>query len=203
MNTPSHAIINLAILGRKQHTHLNISIAIGAILPDIPAFVFYLVSKFIYHLPEPQIWRETYFEPFWQNIFDTFHSFPLILICLAVATYCGWDKIKIFCYSMLLHSSFDLPVHTSDAHRHFFPLSDYRFSGPISYWNPNEYGLIAALVELLLVIVATFYIYRLVRSRFGKVLLILINLIYIGGYFSFMLTVHPLDSFFNCSGKPS
>lgn len=88
MNTPSHAIINLAILGRKQHTHLNISIAIGAILPDIPipAFVFCLVSKFIYHLPEPHIWREIYFEPFCQNIFDTFHSFPLILICLAVAT---------------------------------------------------------------------------------------------------------------------
>ena len=67
MNTPSHYILNLALLGKTIDSKNNMAIAIGAILPDIPIFIFYFVAKYIYKLPESKIWSEAYYEPFWQN----------------------------------------------------------------------------------------------------------------------------------------
>ena len=84
---------------------------------------------------------------------------------------------------MVLHSLLDLPVHNDDAHRHFFPLSNYRFISPISYWDPNHYGGIVSVVELLLVLLATFPVFNLIQSWIGKGLAIAIDLIYI--YFLF------------------
>ena len=62
MNTPSHYIVNLALLG-KVAPNANVAITIGAILSDLPIFVFYAVAKLIYRLPERQIWSEAYYEP--------------------------------------------------------------------------------------------------------------------------------------------
>lgn len=42
--------------------------------------------------------------------------------------------------SMLIHCLCDLPLHHDDGHRHFFPLSDFRFESPVSYWDPAHYG---------------------------------------------------------------
>ena len=38
-----------------------------------------------------------------------------------------------------------------DAHRHFYPLSDYRFISLVSYWDPRHYGTVAMPAELLTV----------------------------------------------------
>ena len=133
MNTPSHAIMSLAILGRQGETQRNNALLIGAILPDAAMFVFYVVSKFIYRETEIRIWSVTYFQPFWQNIFDLFNSIPLAVLGLAMARLLHFNKTKALCSSVLLHLLFDFPFHSDDAHRHFFPLSDYRFISPISY----------------------------------------------------------------------
>ena len=85
MNTPSHAILNLFFLGRQTQPQANLPIFIGAILPDIPIFVLYGWAKLIARLPEHQIWSETYYEPFWQNIVATFHSIPLALLGWVIA----------------------------------------------------------------------------------------------------------------------
>ncbi|MFN6517183.1 MAG: hypothetical protein RMY29_022115 [Nostoc sp. CreGUA01] len=51
MNTPSHAILNLLIFNQQLRTQASPAIVIGAVLPDIPIFVFYFLMKFVYHLP--------------------------------------------------------------------------------------------------------------------------------------------------------
>ena len=56
MNTPSHAILNLVIFNQQLRDQASPAILIGAVLPDIPIFVFYLLMKFVYRLPEKQIW---------------------------------------------------------------------------------------------------------------------------------------------------
>lgn len=178
MNTPSHAILNLGILAKPQQSHFNLLIVFGAILPDIPIFVFYLVARYIQRLPERQIWSTAYYQPFWQNIIHLFHSIPLALIGVAIARYYGWKPIEIILLSMVLHSLGDLPVHSDDAHRHFLPFSDYRFISPISYWDTNKYGTIVSFVERLLVLVASVYVFGMVHSYIGKALLIAVNLIY-------------------------
>lgn len=179
MNTPSHAILNLFILGRKSLPQANLPIFIGAILPDIPIFVLYAWAKLIARLPEKQIWTETYYQPFWQNIVALFHSIPLALIGWIIAYKFGWEKIQILCLSLVLHSCFDLPVHNDDAHRHFFPFSNYRFISPISYWDKKHYGSIVSLIEILLVFLATFPVFTLIQSWIGKGFLIVINVIYL------------------------
>ena len=185
MKTPSHAIINLAILGQQQRPQFNLSIVFGAILPDIPIFVFYLVARFIQRLPEHQIWSEAYYQPFWQNIIALFHSIPLAVIGLVVAHYWRMTQLEIIFASMVLHSCFDLPVHNDDAHRHFFPFSDYRFISPISYWDRRHYGKIVSVVEQLLVLLATVYVFPFVHSYVGKGLMIAVNLVYLISYLYF------------------
>ena len=179
MKTPSHAIINLAILGRTQHSELNLLIVTGGILPDIPIFLFYFWAKYIARLPEATIWSKAYYEPFVQNIVALFHSIPLAGIGWLIAYYLGWPSVQILFVSLILHSLGDLPVHNDDAHRHFFPFSNYRFISPISYWDRKHYGSIVSLVEMLLVLLSTYRVFGFVNSYAGKGLLILVNAFYL------------------------
>ncbi|HEY9849172.1 MAG TPA: hypothetical protein V6D28_06920 [Leptolyngbyaceae cyanobacterium] len=179
MNTPSHAVINLFFIGREKLPQANLPIFIGAILPDIPIFVFYGWAKLIARLPEQQIWSVTYYEPFWQDVVAIFHSIPLVLLGWSIAYRFGWQRVQFLCISMVVHSLLDLPVHHDDAHRHFFPLSNYRFISPISYWDTKHYGGIVSLFELSCTILATFPVFHILQSSIGKVLLIGNTIIYL------------------------
>ncbi|OKH37137.1 hypothetical protein NIES2119_15080 [[Phormidium ambiguum] IAM M-71] len=179
MNTPSHAIINLFLLGKQSLPQANFSIFLGAILPDIPIFIFYGWTKLIARQSEKQIWSETYYKAFWQNIVAIFHSIPLALLGCFVSDYFKWESLEILFISLVLHSLGDLPVHNDDAHRHFFPLSNYRFISPLSYWDRKHHGAIVSFVELSLVLLATIPVFQLLHSGIGKTLLILIDVIYL------------------------
>lgn len=179
MNTPSHAVINLFLLGREKLPQANLPIFIGAILPDIPIFVFYGWAKLIARLPEQQIWSVTYYEPFWQDVVAIFHSLPLVLLGWSIAYKFGWQSMQFSCISMVVHSLLDLPVHHDDAHRHFFPFSNYRFISPISYWDTKHYGGIVSLFELSFTILATWPVFQLLQSGIGKVLLIGNTIVYL------------------------
>jgi hypothetical protein len=185
MKTPSHAIINLAILGQRQLPQANLIIAIGGILPDIPIFLFYFWAKYIARLPSATIWSKAYYEPVVQNIVALFHSIPLAAIGWLIAYYFGWQSIQILFLSMILHSLGDFPVHNDDAHRHFFPFSNYRFISPFSYWDRKHYGSIVSVVEMLLVLLSTFRVFGFVNSYIGKILLIFVNCFYLIGSVSF------------------
>lgn len=116
MNTPSHVIFNLAILINPQSISQPMQIFCGAVLPDLPMFLLYFWAKFIRRLPERQIWTETYYEPFWQNLTHTFHSIHLALIGWLVAYYFCWQEIQIIFSSIFLHSLWALPVHKMMMH---------------------------------------------------------------------------------------
>jgi len=116
-----------------------------------------------------------------QNIVALFHSIPLAGIGWLIAYYFGWPSVQILFISTILHSVGDLPVHNDDAHRHFFPFSNYRFISPFSYWDRKHYGSIVSLVEMLLVLLSTYRVFGLVNSYAGKGLLILVNAFYWAG----------------------
>ncbi len=108
MNTPSHAILNLTVLGKFKLPELNLAIVIGGILPDIPIFAFYLWAKFIARLPDSKIWSEAYYQPLMQNVVAISHSIPLALIGWAIAYYFKSELIQVICLSLILHSLLDL-----------------------------------------------------------------------------------------------
>jgi hypothetical protein len=83
VNTSTHAVVNLAILGRRAHPEWNRPIVFGAILPDAPIVALWLVATLVWREPQRQIWSETYFRAGWQIAVDLLHSFPLLLLALA------------------------------------------------------------------------------------------------------------------------
>ena len=168
----------------------KVVITIGSMLPDVPIFIFYLVTKFIQKLPEETIWNEAYYDPSWHNIIALSHSIPVAAIAIPICLYFRWKMAAILFGSMILHCLFDLPFHHDDAHQHFFPFSDYRFISPISYWDPQHHATFVALGELLLVLAATPFVFKMLDTWIAKVILISINVIYIMGYSIFYARVH-------------
>ncbi len=158
MNTPAHVIFSLALLGRGNAAKYAVAIAVGAVLPDLLMFVFYVYEK-LKGVPETVIWSEHYFLPFWQGVFDTVNSLPLIGLGLVVAVYIKRPAWILLFASMIIHCLLDFPVHHDDGHRHFFPFSDFRFNSPISYWNPKYYGNIVGLIELILFIGGSIFLW--------------------------------------------
>ena len=195
MNTPAHAIANLLLLGRRQDRRELVAVTAGSLLPDMPIIWFYFQEKVLRGTPEMEIWRESYYREGWQVFFDLFNSLPILGLLVAAAWWLeghrcaarpgrdGSRPLGLLFASMAVHAVCDLPLHNDDGHRHFWPLSDWRFESPISYWDPAHYGLWVALAEIALVLVGSIWLYRFYQHRWGRILVALIGasyLIYIG-----------------------
>ncbi|HEV8268834.1 MAG TPA: hypothetical protein VGR00_11385 [Thermoanaerobaculia bacterium] len=171
MNTTTHLVFNVAALGRESR-RMAWAAAVGAVLPDAPIFLFYLFDRFVYGRRGVEVWSVDYFASSWQAVIDGLHSFPLILLGLALLWRVPWGRV--FCLSLLLHSALDMPFHHDDAHRHFFPFADYRFASPLSYWDPRHHGAVGAAIELAVLVGAS--VVLVARSRSWKVALPLVLL---------------------------
>ena len=159
MNTPTHIMMSVAALTRRtdqigQDKPVGPSYvtaaALGAFIPDAAMFVFYAVEKLILGSSEREIWSSRYFLPRWQDFFDLFNSLPIVLLGLLIAWRLSRGWWMVLFASMLLHIICDLPLHHDDGHRHFWPLSDWRYKSPVSYWDPNHFGIQAGIGELFL-----------------------------------------------------
>jgi hypothetical protein len=152
VQTPGHAVLNLALLGGVASPALAVPILVGAVLPDVPIAVLYLRERYVRGLSDERIWSESYQRPFWLNLIHGAHSLPLSLMGGAVALALGVAPLAAFFASVFLHALADFPLHVHDAHRHFLPFSQYRFLSPISYWDVRYHGRAVALGEALLVL---------------------------------------------------
>lgn len=174
MNTPSHLILNLALLRRPVAPAMTWPILIGALIPDAALFVFYGWAR-QQGLPEPTIWGEAYYSQPWQTIFAVGNSIPLGLLGVALgyglrrSWFGPW--LGFLGASMVLHHLADLPLHHDDAHQHFWPLSAVRFISPVSYWNVEHFGRLGATIELVLVLVSSAYLLPRLSSRLSQALL--------------------------------
>ena len=175
MNTQTHAVLNLALLGRRNRPEWNPLIIWGALIPDLAMFFFYAYYQFGTDIEGSQIWQTEYFRSDWQLVFDVFNSIPLAILGLSLMLYAKRTGIALLFASVLLHCVEDLPLHNDDAHRHFLPISDYRFISPVSYWDTAYYGHIVMIVEVIVLAAASIYVFKRVRSRWTKGLLIVAN----------------------------
>jgi hypothetical protein len=177
-------VVNVAVLGKASRQAARVA-AIGAALPDLPIFVFYFVEKVYFRRSEAEIWRHDYFGSAWQPVIDGLHSFPLILLALLILWRAPWGRV--LCASMVLHSLLDMPFHHDDAHRHFFPISDWRFVSPLSYWDPRYHGTLGALVELVALTASALVLFGQYSSRRLRTVVSLLCLLQAGGYVFFWL----------------
>ena len=185
MNTPAHAALNLILLGREPNRRHQAAVVFGALLPDLPMLLFYLITKVFMGIPESIIWNDLYHQPVWQNFFAIFNSIPIIGLGLVLTAHWPWRTGRLICMSMLLHVLCDLMLHNQDAHRHFFPISDWRFHSPVSYWDPNHFGTIVTSLEIAMVALVISFLWRKNATVFLKSLLLLIGGAYIA-YFGYI-----------------
>jgi hypothetical protein len=178
MNTPAHLVINLVILGRKEQPEIIKPIVIGAILPDLPMVLFYFCQKVLRGMPEHFIWSQAYYENGWQMFFDLFNSLPLVVLGFVLAHRLGARRPIALFASMALHTLADASLHHDDAHRHLFPLSDWRFYSPISYWDPRHFGYIVAPLEAITVVVLCIVLARRFDSILARVLIACVVAVY-------------------------
>jgi len=185
LNTPAHAFINLLILSRNPDHGKTAIIVSGAIIPDLFLILFYAWHKWL-GTEESQIWSIEYYRPLWQAGIDTLHSLPLIMLAMLVCWKARKPVLLLLFTSMLLHSLGDFPLHHDDAHRHFFPFSEWRFVSPISYWDPAHYGNWASLLEIFIVLAISIFLYR--RQALLRVWIIT-GLVVYGAYWIYVLLV--------------
>lgn len=156
MHTPGHVLLNVAVLGSiVGHER---AVVAGAIVPDLPIVILYLRER-LRGTPDDIIWSVAYQRRGWLALIHGAHSLPLSLLAVLISALWHAPGLTAFFLSMAAHALCDLPLHVHDAHRHFFPFSEFRFRSPISYWDPRYHGRTWSLIEALGVTACAIYLY--------------------------------------------
>lgn len=173
MNTPTHIIVNYALLADTTVSpREKWSVILGAIIPDIVIYYMFFWALVV-GIPQRTLWDETYFEPGWQLMIDVLNSFPLFILLGLIAWIIKKRWLLLFSVSMCLHFVADFFTHADDAHRHFLPFSNYRFESPVSYWDTKFNGEIGGAIEMAILLVAITYLWTRVQTRWIQIVLLL------------------------------
>ena len=154
MNTPTHMLTAAALLTKSGDQRRNWVVLAGALVPDLSIFALVGWARLVENLPHRQIWSETYWQEPWQTFSAISNSF-VIWVCVALLAYWfGWRIVMFLACAVLVHLSLDFPFHAADAHKHFWPLTDWRFHSPLSYWNDHHHARWVGVLELGLVLIS-------------------------------------------------
>jgi hypothetical protein len=163
VNTPTHLLLSAAIFCKPGDSKRNSAALIGAIVPDIALYGLFAWAK-LTAVPDAELWGQIYFSPGYQAIDSIQNSAPLYAAIAVMGWLAKQPLATVFGLSALLHLAVDFPLHHSDAHAHFWPLTDWRFVSPVSYWNPDHYGLMIAPLELVWALVLAVILWRRFKS---------------------------------------
>lgn len=172
MLTNTHMLVAAAATGRPQFKWYHLTLAwLGGVLPDFNIVVMIAWSRLTGFTGN--MWREPgglYWQQPWQAISAVVNSMPLWASGLALGYWIFRASVKfkewgrgmmILCGGCLLHVIADFPVHTDDAHVHFWPFTDWRFHSPVSYYQRAHYGDIVGAIEVVVgVALAAFIFWR-------------------------------------------
>lgn len=183
MITPTHALMGAALFRGRAEAW---AAAAGGVAPDIPSFA--LVAWAAAQGLEPQeIFRDLYFSESWQTAMAPSHAAPLWALGLAAALVLRNGAAAAFGASGLLHQAADFLTHADDPHRHLWPLSDWRFRSPVSYWDPRHGGEIFGPLEIALALALSVLLVRRFPALWLKVALGLVLLAYLAQYVAGLL----------------
>jgi hypothetical protein len=183
MITPSHVVYSLAAaVGLKSNLSKKVqllAVTLGAILPDTPAYIFFLVQGVLLQTPHTELWDILYFDSAWTPFITLSHSFILWPILAVLAFTFKKRFIAWLAASAVLHIIMDFFVHSSDAYAHFWPLSNWKFESPLSYWNPAHYGNIVGTLDTVIVLLLLVYLLKQATSKTAKYSIIFLCILYI------------------------
>lgn len=177
MNTPAHLIIGAAAFSKKHPRSTYWAALAGAFAPDFSLYAMVAVSIWVMDIPARTVFGEYYYSDAWQAVFAVDNSFILWGLLFAVAY---WRKLPVlfaFSGAGLLHLAFDFPLHTHDARMHFWPLSDWVFISPYSYWDSGAHAGIIGPIALSAAVGGAIIVWR----RFETLKIRAITLVLLAG----------------------
>jgi hypothetical protein len=172
VNTPAHLIFGAAAFARPNAPPVNAAALFGALLPDLSLYLLTGWSLFVMGIPPGTVFGELYFSPQWQGIFAVDNSIPLWALGLGIGLALRSRVLIAFAGAGLLHLVFDFALHHDDARRHFWPITDFVFTSPVSYWDPRHFGNIAGPVEIAVSLLLCGVLWRRFRGWFARVLIV-------------------------------
>lgn len=178
MNTPAHLIVGASLFAKRQHQGTLLAALAGAMAPDLSLYVMVGVSIWVIGVSPQIVFRDYYYSDAWQSVFAVDNSFVLwgMLFCFAV----WWSSPRLIAFAgaALLHLALDFPLHTHDARMHFWPVTDWVFQSPVSYWDVGAYAGIVGPIEFLLSLICAVVLWRRFRDvwvRVGVVVLMILE----------------------------
>ena len=189
MMTQSHLIVSAALLTRSGHPRDNAAVIAGALWPDASIFVLFAWSKLIANISERALWSDVYWQEPWQTLSALTNSIPLLALLMVFGLALGWRILWLFAAAALAHIALDFPFHASDAHRHLWPITDWRFHSPLSYWEPGRAAGLVRIFEFAITLAGLVVLWRRFSGRVVRSLLLagLAGFIAVPLYFSLTL----------------
>lgn len=148
MNTPSHMLIGAALFAQPLVPASLVAALAGGLVPDLPMFAMVLWSTRIAGVPEHEVFSQLFFSENWQAVFAVDHSFLVWGTLLGLAIWRQHVILRCFAGAGLLHALADFLTHHDDARRQFWPVSDWVFRSPVSYWDARFYGNAFGMIEV-------------------------------------------------------
>lgn len=196
MMTQTHLLAGAAAFAKPGDGLRNGAVVVGSILPDAAIFALFAWSK-LADVPEREVWDVLYFADEFQAWVAAGNA-VFLWLALLIAGFLllrvpSVFRVGLFVFfvaaAALLHVGLDLPVHHDDAHRHFWPISDWRFRSPVSYWDPAHHGRTFMWIEAVFGILLAVVLFRRFRTLWVRVLLALLVIAYVAvpAYFTWQL----------------
>jgi len=160
MQTPAHLIFGMAAFGKAGRPAVTTAAFIGGLLPDLSLYLLAAWHLNVRGVPPDIVFGELYFSNLWQSIFRIDNSLVLWGAAFAVAFWLKRSVFMALCGAALLHILCDLPLHHDDGRAHFWPITDWIYQSPVSYWDPAHYGHIVGPIEAMLVFIAAIFLWR-------------------------------------------
>lgn len=185
VNTATHVMVASALLSRRNQNSRNRWVIAGALFPDVSIFLLYIWARFIQSTPEAMIWQQLYWQEPWQLMSAVSNSLPLAAGLLLVGRWRYRTPVVVFALALVTHFVLDFPFHADDAHRHFWPFSNWRFHSVFSYWDTAHYASTIMVVEIVLIGLAGLVLWRRFRGWLVRGIILLTLLVYAGVYIYF------------------
>ncbi len=189
MNTQTHIIMGAALFGGKMPKRAWAG-ALGGFTPDIPMLLIVGALK-LYGIPNILIFGFLYWQNWWQIANAIAHNFwlwgAIILISVVLRERRNlspleidrWTLPIIFASSALLHTTIDFLCHREDAHMSFWPVSNWKFISPVSYYDAQHFGQYFTIFEALIGVGFALLLMARYASRTLRAVLLVALLFYV------------------------
>ena len=182
METYSHAFFTWALgkHGLKAGRAAGIAGAVGAALPDLPSFAgtaYYVGADYLRDgwgaMHSEGVLDAIYFSGPFGGTGSALHSVVPVAALLVIYRVLGLGRrdprriILWFLLGWFGHTIADFLTHVDDTRPLFWPISDWEWSSPVSYYNSSYYGREFFFVShgLMLLTIAWLLVKRLPARR--------------------------------------